>query len=500
MDLAFSEAKASPLEIYPETCQIIHCWKGFNVIDSQWGAFEYAGAMMGGFHVYDIEITQVFSEEKGFFKHAIEGQVRLERKMCSFKHIVFMWSDLFMTEYAVNGQRLWNNILELGKIGTTTNGVSRVSFSLADMEARRWLLEKMQTAGLDAHIDHVGNVLGSIPSSSTKKILVGSHLDTVPNGGMFDGALGVLAALECAQTMKEHNVKFAHGIQVAAFSNEEGTQAGGGLFGSRYFAEGISEAEQELVGPVIKKAGLMGIGPAGSQRPFQPSEYVCYLELHIEQGGVLDSTKEHIGVVEGIVGIHNLDIAFKGVPNHAGTTPMAQRKDALLGAVALILEVPGTVREYGSDFTVGTCGQVDVFPGARNVIPGYVRVSIEVRDLEPDVADRVLEALMEKARNIARSRQLDVELTPVSKTPSAKMDSEIQAVIFDAATSLGFKARPMPSGASHDAAVFAKYLPTAMIFVPSRHGISHSPDEWTGPEDCINGANVLLRTLLRLAM
>ncbi len=405
-----------------------------------------------------------------------------------------------MTEYAVNGQRLWNHILELGKIGRGTNGVSRVSFSSADMEGRRWLLEKMHAAGLDAFIDPVGNVFGSIPPSSTKKVLVGSHLDTVPNGGMFDGALGVLAALECAQTMKEHNVNLLHGIQVAAFSNEEGTQAGGGLFGSRYFTEGISEAEQELVGPVIKKAGLRGVEHARSRQRFHSAEYACYLELHIEQGGVLDSTKEHIGVVEGIVGIHNVDIAFKGVPNHAGTTPMVQRKDALLGAAALILEVPGTVLETGSGFTVGTCGQADVFPGARNVIPGYVKVSIEVRDLEPEIADRVLKALMGKAKDIARNRQLEVELMPVSKSPSAKMDSKIKAVIFDAATSLGLKAKAMPSGASHDAAVFAKYVPTAMIFVPSRHGISHSPDEWTGPEDCINGANVLLRTLLRLAM
>ncbi len=399
-------------------------------------------------------------------------------------------------ELRINENRFWNNLMELGKIGGN-DGVSRVSFSQADMEGRYWFKSKMENAGLETHIDGVGNVFGDISLPHSKKLLVGSHLDTVPNGGMFDGALGVIAALECAQTIKENGINIKHGIQIAAFSNEEGTQEGRGLFGSRCFAEGISEDEQKLLEPVLKKAGLSGF-EAQTFKKFNPSEYMCYLELHIEQGGVLDNTKQHIGIVEGIVCIHNIDVIFKGISNHAGTTPMVQRNDALLGAAALILETPKIVKDHGSSATVGTCGMIKVEPNARNVIPGVVEVGIEVRDLKPAVADKVLDIIKLKAHKIADSQNLKVDFSSVSRNPSAQMNDGLQITIRDAADSLGLKHRFMPSGASHDAAIFAKYLPTAMIFVPSKNGISHSPDEWTERKDCINGANVLLKTLLRL--
>jgi N-carbamoyl-L-amino-acid hydrolase len=406
---------------------------------------------------------------------------------------------IFVNEPFVNGQRLWTNVLELGRIGKGERGVSRIAFSEADLHGRRWFLEKIKEAGLSATIDEVGNVFGWEPVSGSKKILVGSHLDTVPEGGMFDGALGVLCALECVQTIRERNIRLSHGIQIAGFSNEEGYPMGPGLFGSRYFAEGIGEKEHNVMEPFLAKAGFHGLGSGRNHGAFDPSDYLCYLELHVEQGGVLDSVKEHIGVVQGIVGIHRLEVRFNGVPNHAGTTPMNHRRDALLGAAALILELPDLVSKHGSDITVGTCGQVHVSPGAHNVIPGNVSISIEVRDLEAETAENVLEALNRKSRDIAEKRSLSVEFSPVSKSSPAKMDGEIQAVILDTARSLGLSARLMPSGAGHDGAVFAEYVPTGMIFVPSRNGISHSPDEWTEPQDCVNGANVLLRTLLKLA-
>ena len=247
----------------------------------------------------------------------------------------------------------------------------------------------------------------------------------------------------------------------------------------------------------MKRAGLAGFT---SQRVLESlSDYLCYLELHVEQGGVLADSKEQIGVVQGIVCIHNLDVTFRGVPNHAGTTPMKGRKDALVGASELVVKVAEAVSKAGGGATTGTCGQLEVSPGARNVIPGEVKLAIEVRDLLPQVADRVLSVLMSEARLISERYCLEVDFERVSRTPPAGMDDKIQKTIFGQAKSLGLKTRYMPSGASHDAAVFAKYVPTGMIFVPSRDGISHSPDEWTDKQDCINGANVLLKTLLYIA-
>ncbi len=399
----------------------------------------------------------------------------------------------------VNGDRLWNHILELGNIGSTGRGVSRVAFSKADLSGRRWLLDKMLRAGLDAHIDQVGNVFGKLPLSGGKKVLVGSHLDTVPEGGMFDGALGVLAALECAQTIIEQEIALPYEIHVAAFSNEEGSEVGAGLYGSRFFAEGIPEHEAEMMKPFLEEAGLKPVGNSSCNTRFNPNDYLCYVELHVEQGGVLDSAKQDIGVVQGIVGIHTFEVVFKGVSNHAGTTPMNRRQDALLGAASFILAVPEVVSEYGSDITVATCGHIEVLPGARNVIPGQVSVSVEVRDLDEPIIDRVVKVLKQRACEAARQKGLAVEISPVLKAPSAKMDDQIQAIITKSAGKLGLNTRPMPSGAGHDAAVFAKYVPTAMIFVASKNGISHSPDEWTERQDCVNGTNVLLNTLLSLA-
>jgi len=396
----------------------------------------------------------------------------------------------------VNGDRLWQNIVELGSIGRSQKGVSRVAFSEADIEGRMWFLNKMKQAGLNTRIDGVGNVFGETPGEYEKRILVGSHLDTVPHGGMFDGALGVMAALECAQTLVEHNVTTRCGVEIVGFSNEEGATVGSGLLGSRYFVEGIGMKEKGILEQILASAGLSG--SEGCKR-FKSSAYECYIELHVEQGGVLDNQKYDVGIVQGIVGIHTYDFRFTGMPNHAGTTPMDQRRDALLGAANLIASIPNTVSEYGSGATVGTCGQVTVHPGARNVIPGRVDLSIEVRDLESEIANRVVEHLKAKAHSLADACGLSVDVDGVAISSPAMMDAKIQEVIRDISLDLGLKAKLMPSGAGHDAAIFAKHVPTGMIFVPSRAGISHSPDEWTEPSDCINGANVLLNTVLALA-
>lgn len=472
----------------------------------------------------------------------------------------------------VDGNRLWDDLKALSQIGRGSRGVSRLAFSLADMEGRRWLMKRFGDAGIHPRMDRYGNVFGRLepgargrvpvgvpeeapegaqnrapkrtpdeaPAEAPNEvgasslILVGSHIDTVPEGGMFDGALGVLAGLECVRVIKEAGIRLPYALEVIAFANEEGSRLGPGLFGSRALFEGIPKDEWERVLPVLTQAGVW---PADAGRPCSPGAGDCapgsgddtrdgtggsaadagstavpeapgplldtrilraYLELHIEQGGVLDASGDDIGVVQGIVCIHSFQAIFKGKPNHAGTAPMSGRKDALLGAAELILAVPDVVREVGSAITVGTCGQVRVLPGGRNIIPGEAEISIEVRDLDESVADRVVESLRLRAGEIARRRGLEHQLTPTSRTPGAMMSPELQEVIECSARALGLRTRRMPSGAGHDAAALGNKVPSGMIFVPSKEGVSHSPEEWTSKEQCESGAQVLLNTILHL--
>jgi hydantoinase/carbamoylase family amidase len=401
-------------------------------------------------------------------------------------------------EIRVNVDRLWDDLCRLSEIGRGNRGTSRLAFSHADMEGRRWLLGRFQEAGIPAWMDVYGNVFGHLGESGQgKAILIGSHLDTVPEAGMFDGALGVLAGLECLRTLKESGARLPYAVQVIAFSNEEGSRLGPGLFGSRALLDGIPHDEWQRVCPVLEEAGLgRGAGPGPS---LHPASLRAYLELHVEQGGVLDASGEDIGVVQGIVCLRSFNAVFKGEANHAGTTPMEHRKDALLGAAELILSVPTTARRLGSGTTVGTCGTIRVSPGGRNVVPGEAEISFDVRDLDEGVVERVIESLRERALEIASSRGLEVLLTPVAGTLGAMMAPEIQDVIECEAIRLGLSVRRMLSGAGHDAMVFGKKVPSGMIFVPSRGGKSHSPDEWTSKEHCGNGAQVLLGTVLALA-
>ena len=404
----------------------------------------------------------------------------------------------------VNPERLWADLQGLGEIGRGDRGISRLAFSLADMEGRRWLFQRMSEAGLQARMDAVGNVIGDVDggvdrdvdrgAGESPAIMIGSHCDTVPEGGVFDGALGVLAGVEVARALRDAGHRLRHPLRVLAFANEEGSRIMPGTFGSRAFVGLISEAEWSRVAPVLADAGLGA--PSLPEPEFSSDKCLCYLELHIEQGGVLDSAAEDIGVVTGIVWITSFTATFRGEPNHAGTTPMEKRKDALLGAAELVLEVPEAVRRLGSPASVGTCGQLSVLPGGRNVIPGEATMSVEVRDLDEGVAMRVVESITEAARVIAGRRALGVDLTAVSANRGALMDPRMQDLIEKAAKDLRLPFRRMPSGAGHDAMNMAPLTPTGMIFVPSKGGISHSPAEWTSMEQCRAGVDVLLRTVM----
>jgi beta-ureidopropionase / N-carbamoyl-L-amino-acid hydrolase len=380
--------------------------------------------------------------------------------------------------------------------GSFADGVSRVAYSDADVAGRKYAMELMRAAGLQPRIDTAGNVtaLRRGSDASLKPILFGSHIDSVPSGGNFDGDLGSMSAIEVMHTLQDHNLNPRHPLQVVIWQNEEG-----GLVGSRIAAGDSPDLERQYNG--IRLAdGLRKIGgdPARLEKArIAPGSFHCYLELHIEQGGNLDKAGIPIGVVEGIVSIDEYAVEIRGFANHAGTTPMPERRNALLAAARLIEAVQQVVtREPGRQ--VGTVGHLEVYPNATNVVPGLVKHSIELRDLSPQKLARLGEEIRRQAQQIARETNTEITIKHLENDPPAMATPQLQAQIEQAAASLSLKTMHLPSGAGHDAQMMAKLGPMGMIFVPSVGGISHSPRELTRWSDCANGANVLLQTILRM--
>lgn len=380
--------------------------------------------------------------------------------------------------------------------GTFADGVTRVAYSDADVAGRKYAMELMRAAGLDPRIDPAGNIFGRRAGRdhALKPILFGSHIDSVPSGGNFDGDLGSMSAIEVMRALKAHGVTTRRPLDMVIWSNEEG-----GLVGSRAAAGELlpDDLNREFNG-IRMAEGLRRIGgdPARlAEARLAPGSFQCYLELHIEQGGNLDKAKIPIGVVEGIVSIDEYDVEIRGFANHAGTTPMPERSNALLAAAKLI-EVVQEVVTRDSGRQVGTVGHLEVFPNAHNVVPGLVKHSIELRDLSAEKIARLADEIRERAQEIARKTRTEIVITKTEHDPPAVANPEIQANIEAAATELGLETMRLPSGAGHDAQMMARLGPMGMIFVPSVGGISHSPKEFTPWQDCANGANVLLRTIL----
>ena len=408
-----------------------------------------------------------------------------------------------LNDLRIDALRLQKTLEELSTFGrpaggSFADGVSRVAYSDADVAGRNYVIGLLRATGLEAHIDTGGNIraarAGSVPS--LKPIVFGSHIDSVPSGGNFDGDLGSLAAIEVVHTLQDHAVRTHHPLEVAIWSNEEG-----GTQGSRSAVEelGASDLNQVFNG-VSMRDGLLRIGgdPARLDAARRvPGSIHCYLELHIEQGGVLDKAGVPIGVVDGIVSIDEYAVEIRGIANHAGTTPMPERHNALLAAAKLIEAVQQEVtRSPGRQ--VGTVGQLTVSPNARNVVPGLVKHTIELRDLSEDTLVRLGAAIRDRATQIALDTGTEITITQVEHDSPALATPRMQRQIEAAAASLGLKTMHLPSGAGHDAQVLARIAPMGMIFVPSVGGISHSPKEYTRWSDCANGANVLLQTILRV--
>jgi N-carbamoyl-L-amino-acid hydrolase len=397
----------------------------------------------------------------------------------------------------VNGQRLMEHIKGLAEFGTNPQGgVSRVAYSDADKQGREYVLGLMKDARLDVSIDAAGNLIGRRPGSVSKlpPLLLGSHIDSVPEGGNYDGVVGSMGAIEVAQTLAEKNVTLRHPLEVIIFQNEEG-----GLIGSRALTGELTEKELDLVsrsGKTIRE-GIKFIGGDPSKLSEVKRERIgAYIELHIEQGNILDTEKINIGVVEGIVGINWWDVTIEGFANHAGTTAMNNRQDALLAAAKFIQAVNQIVTSVPGR-QVGTVGRIQALPGAPNVIPGKVVLSLELRDLDAAKIKMLYEKIYVEAQQIATASKTKFDFKEINVNIPAPTNPFIRFDIVEAARGLGLSTKLMPSGAGHDAQDMARLGPVGMIFVPSVGGISHSPREFSRPEDIANGADVLLQTVLR---
>lgn len=394
----------------------------------------------------------------------------------------------------IDGEALLRDLDELAQIGGNPDGgVSRVAFSEADREGRAWVNERMGELGLELMIDPAGNSIGRYPGREPlPPIALGSHTDTVPNGGRFDGALGVLGALACARALRQAGMKLRHPLEVINFQSEEAVVSG--TLGSRAVAGLVLPAtldqradDGRTVAEHMRAAGIEPEGLLQAARP--PGSLAAYLELHVEQGGRLAAERIPIAVVEGIVGIRRYRAHFQGFANHAGTTPMEQRDDALVKAAPYVLAVRDVALSHG---IVGTVGTLTVFPGASNVIPGQVTLSVELRGMDEVVLDAAQEELVELAATGGG------ELAPLTRKAAVPSDQRLVELLAGACEAEGLTVLRMSSGAGHDAMSMASIAPEAMLFAPSMGGISHSPDEYTGPEQCVLAVNALLAALLRV--
>jgi beta-ureidopropionase / N-carbamoyl-L-amino-acid hydrolase len=386
--------------------------------------------------------------------------------------------------------------------GSFADGVSRVAYSDADVAGRRYVMGLMRAAGLEPVLDAAGNIFARRSGSddSLPPILFGSHIDTVPNGGNFDGTLGSLAALGVIEALASSGTRTRHPLEMVIWSAEESATFQG-LNGSRIVAGDVKPSDMEVVSAWMTRAeAIRRIGGA----PERVMEAVrlrgahhCYLELHVEQGGILDRERIPVGAVEGIVSIDRYEVTITGFANHSGTTPMADRQDALIAASHLAIAVREIVTsEPGRQ--VGTVGRLAVTPNSPNVVPGMVKLTVELRDLSSEKLVRLAGRIRARAAEIAKATSTSIDMVASSHSDAAHASVEVQRAIERSARSLGLAAQRMPSGAGHDAQMMARLSPMGMIFVPSVRGISHSPLEFTRWEDCTRGADVLLRTVVEV--
>ena len=395
----------------------------------------------------------------------------------------------------LDGEQLLEDLETLGQIGRSAEGgLLRIAFNEADMAGRRWVAEQLATLGLSVATDAAGNTRAWYAGTEDlPAIAIGSHTDTVPHGGLYDGALGVLAGLAALRALQNAGIRLRHPVELINFVAEEATMAGGTL-GSHALVGSLNPAtlDQPAWDGQLVRSHLLNAGIDPDQigaAVVDPGRYAAFLELHVEQGETLAAHNIAIGVVEGIVGIRRYLVTYTGYANHAGTTTMDRRQDALVAAAPLIPYVRETALRHG---IVGTIGTLEIQPGAPNVIPGKVIMNLEIRGLD----DAVLDQAEGELRTFAEAA--GAVFAPLSDKPPVQSDPRLLDALSTACEELNLAYRRMPSGAGHDAMNMAALCPMAMLFVPSKNGVSHSPDEYTAPQDCINGAHLLLAGLMRI--
>lgn len=401
-------------------------------------------------------------------------------------------------EPRVDAARLERRLGELAKIGRDARGgLSRFAFTPAHAEACLLVADWMRAAGLRPFLDPAGNLTG-LDRDDAPAIAAGSHLDTVPMGGRLDGALGVVAAVECAQAIREHGVRLRHPLAVLAFADEEGNTFGVGCLTSRALVGDLSPNRMAAIRDAEGRSLADRVAAWACPLPRgEPARVAAFVELHIEQGPRLDAEGLDLAAATAIAGISRTTVTFIGAANHAGTTPMAMRRDALWGASALVLEVRRLALATAGE-AVGTVGRVEAEPGSTNVVPGKALVRVELRSGRETLLETLRAGVEAAARRLAADYGLEAIVDPWDHAPAVPLHPGLHAIALEAAASRGLRAISMPSWAGHDAKVLAPHVPTALLFVPSVGGISHAPDEHTAPSHLAAGAQVLLDVLCRL--
>jgi len=399
----------------------------------------------------------------------------------------------------INPARLWHDIIESGKIGgTEKGGLCRLALSDEDRRVREWFVEACRAEGCEVRIDELGNLFARRPGRRTDlhPIAIGSHLDSQPTGGKFDGILGVLAGLEVVRTLNEHGIETEHPIEVIDWTNEEGARFAPAMQGSGVFAGALEKAtilscrdrEDRVFGDELDRIGFRGDDICGDH----PLD--AYFELHIEQGPVLEAEKKVIGVVGGVQGMRWYDLTLEGSASHAGTTPMKLRRDAAVVAAEIIVAVNRLAEETGQG-ALATTGVIDAYPNSRNVVPSRVFMTVDLRHTEVEVLDRMEKRLKETVAKICSQYQVSGKLDRLWDSPPVKFDAECVGAVRESAKQSGHPLREITSGAGHDAVYVSRVAPTAMIFIPCKDGISHNEIESATPEHVGAGASVLLETI-----
>lgn len=405
---------------------------------------------------------------------------------------------------SINLERVKQDIYSLGRIGYNPEdrGIYRQGFSDADMKARQWLQEAFAKEGIDSRMDGAGNVIGRYGDPQDKALLIASHLDSVPCGGIFDGVLGVVAGLECIRVIKENDIPLQHALEVIATSEEEGRF--GGMLGAQALTGHLTldwlERARDPNGELLRDAmaSCQLFYHQALEAALDPKDIVAFLELHIEQGPVLEKVKKTIGVVEGISGVFKWLVKLIGKADHAGTAPMDLRSDAFMGVADFAHEISRIIAEEGTDATRLTIGRVELKPGYAHTVPGNAEFTLVGRDMSEDVMKQVAEACRKVLSAIARRHGLMFEYEQMSWLEPKPCHQEMQDLICKVSKELEYDYIVMPSGAGHDAQFFTEITPTGLIFIPSVGGVSHAPDEWSHWHDVEKGCNVLLHAALQI--